>query len=163
MKVGLPFLYSSMKKNQKDSANFWHRKMTLKVRIVLFSTFNSITTERPKIFVLPFSYCIGLAYEPLNSAACRIISIWWNHLFHNMSFSIFKSKSKLCTGCKLLAPASAGIDKGLCRVAASDSDPLAEDSDSPDFSSGSPLSCRTVILFLWCLRWVDFFLSLKLS
>ena len=45
--------------------------MTLKVRIVLFSTFNSKTTERPKIFLWPFSYFFSLAYWPLNSAAGR--------------------------------------------------------------------------------------------
>ena len=50
IKVVVPFLYSSMKKNQKDLANFRHRKMTLKVRIVLFLTFNSKTTEGPKVF-----------------------------------------------------------------------------------------------------------------
>ena len=50
------FLYSSMKKNEKDSVDFWHRKM-LKVRILLFSTFNSKTTERPKIFSWYFLAC----------------------------------------------------------------------------------------------------------
>ena len=34
---------------------FWHRKTSLKVRILLFFTFNSKTTERPKIFLWPFS------------------------------------------------------------------------------------------------------------
>ena len=56
IKVALLFKYSSTKKkNEKDSVNFWHRKMTLKVRIVLFSTFNSETTDRPKIVLWPFS------------------------------------------------------------------------------------------------------------
>ena len=41
---------NSMKKNQRD---FWRRKMTLKVRILLFSTFNSKTTERPKKIIKP--------------------------------------------------------------------------------------------------------------
>ena len=30
IKVLLPFLYFSMKRNKKDSYYFWHRKMTLK-------------------------------------------------------------------------------------------------------------------------------------
>ena len=45
----------SQKKIEKDSVDFWHRKMTLKVRILLFSTFNSKTTERTKIFLWSFS------------------------------------------------------------------------------------------------------------
>ena len=40
------------KKVEKDSVDFWHRKMTLKVRILLFLTFNSKTTEWPKIFFM---------------------------------------------------------------------------------------------------------------
>ena len=63
------------KKIQKDSADFSHRKMTLKVRIVLFSTVHSKTTERPKIFLWPFSQFLGLAYSPLNSATCRKITL----------------------------------------------------------------------------------------
>ena len=63
IKVGLLFLYSSMKKNQKDSANFWHRKMTLKIRIGLFLTFDSKMTERPKnifmdIFIVLWPYLL---------------------------------------------------------------------------------------------------------
>ena len=65
------FVFFNEKKIEKDSVDFWHRKMTLKVRIVLFSTFNSKTTERPKIFLWPFSYFFSLAYWPLNSAAGR--------------------------------------------------------------------------------------------
>ena len=49
--------------------------MTLKVKIVLFSTFNSKTTERPKIFLWPFSKFFGPAYSPLNSDACKKISL----------------------------------------------------------------------------------------
>ena len=41
IKVNCPFLYSSMKKNHKDWADFWHRKMTLKIRILLYLTFNT--------------------------------------------------------------------------------------------------------------------------
>ena len=40
---------------RKNSDNFWCRKMTLKVRIMLFSTFDSKTTERPKLFSWTFS------------------------------------------------------------------------------------------------------------
>ena len=50
-KVALLFSYSVMKKTvEKDSVKFWHRKVTLNVRILLFWTFNSKTTKRPKIF-----------------------------------------------------------------------------------------------------------------
>ena len=34
IKVNYPFLYSSMEKNCKDSNDFWHRKMALKIRIL---------------------------------------------------------------------------------------------------------------------------------
>ena len=56
IKVGLLFfIFFNEKKVQKDSTNFRHRKMTLDVRIVLFSTFSSKTTERPKILLWLFS------------------------------------------------------------------------------------------------------------
>ena len=74
IKVALFFIFLN-EKNEKDSVDFWHRKMTLKVRILLFSTFNSKTTQRPKIFLWLFSQFFGLAYLPLNSAACRIIPL----------------------------------------------------------------------------------------
>jgi len=45
--------------------------MTLKVRIVLFLTFDSKTTEGPKIFLWPFSWFFGLTCWPLNLGACR--------------------------------------------------------------------------------------------
>ena len=53
IKVALLYLCFPMKKNEKNSVYFWLRKMTLKVRIVLFSTFNSKTTKRPNIFLWP--------------------------------------------------------------------------------------------------------------
>ena len=40
-----PFFVFFNEENEKVSINFLHRKMTLKVKIVLFSTFNSKTTE----------------------------------------------------------------------------------------------------------------------
>ena len=44
-----------MKKNQIDSANFWQRKMTLKVRIVLFLTLNSENDwKTKKVFLAIF-------------------------------------------------------------------------------------------------------------
>ena len=49
--------------------------MTLKVRILLFSTYNSKMTERPKIFLWPFSQFFGLTYQLLNSGACRKITL----------------------------------------------------------------------------------------
>jgi hypothetical protein len=36
IKVVFPFLYSSKKKNQKDSANFWLRKMTENQNCAIF-------------------------------------------------------------------------------------------------------------------------------
>ena len=42
--------------------------MTLKVRILLFSTFNSKNTERPKIFLWPFSLFFGHTKLPLHTA-----------------------------------------------------------------------------------------------
>ena len=53
-----PFFIFFDEKNERDLDNFWHRKITLKVRIVLFSTFNSKTIERPKTFLWPFLYIV---------------------------------------------------------------------------------------------------------
>ena len=72
IKVGLLFCILQWKNNSVD---FWHRLMTLKVRIVPFLILNSKTTERPKIFLWPFSKTFGLAYSPLNSAACRKVTL----------------------------------------------------------------------------------------
>ena len=71
--VCILFLNSSMKKNQINSANFsiWHRKMTLKVRIVPYLTLNSKTTEKPKIFFDRFHSPLVL----LSKAACKKISL----------------------------------------------------------------------------------------
>ena len=68
IKVDPPFLYSSMKKNHKDSADFWHRKITLKIRIVPYLTFNTKSNQIPRTFLRPFSYTLGLTYPTLNSA-----------------------------------------------------------------------------------------------
>ena len=63
IKVGLLSLYSSMKKNQNDSANFWHRKMTLKVNIGPFLALNSKMTERPKIiFMADFTILLSCLF-----------------------------------------------------------------------------------------------------
>ncbi len=43
-----------MKKIEKDSVDFSHEGMTLKVRVELFSTFDSKTTERSQIFLRPY-------------------------------------------------------------------------------------------------------------
>ena len=49
IKVGLPFLYSSMKKKiRRFFVDFSHRKITLKIRIALFLTFKSKKNQRPR-------------------------------------------------------------------------------------------------------------------
>ena len=50
------YWYSSMKKKiEKDSVNFWHRKVTLKVRIVLFCDHQSYNNRKTKhIFMAIF-------------------------------------------------------------------------------------------------------------
>ena len=57
IKVGLPFL--------NDSADFWHRKMTLKIRIELCLT---LKIKRPRILVFTPSWSWGQPYSSLNSA-----------------------------------------------------------------------------------------------
>ena len=42
---------------------------------MLFSTFNSKMTEKPKIFLWASTQFFSLTYEPLNSAACRKITL----------------------------------------------------------------------------------------
>ena len=49
IKVALLFLHSSMKKIETDSVDFLHRKMTLKVKMLLF-----LTIKRPKSFLFQF-------------------------------------------------------------------------------------------------------------
>ena len=52
-----------------------------KLWILLFSTFDPKMTERPKIFLWLFSYYFGLTNQPLNSGACRKITL--GTLTHN--------------------------------------------------------------------------------
>ena len=61
------FYILQWKKNQKVSADFWHRNMTLKTRIVLYLTFCSESIQIPRTFLWLFSLTFGLAYSPLNS------------------------------------------------------------------------------------------------
>ena len=42
--------------------------MTLKIRIVLYLTFNTKSNQVPRTFLWPFSQTFGLAYPPINSA-----------------------------------------------------------------------------------------------
>ena len=42
--------------------------MALKIRILLYFTFNTKSSQIPKTFLWPFSYIFGLVYSPLNSA-----------------------------------------------------------------------------------------------
>ena len=55
IKVALPLIYSSLKKNCKGSVDFWHRKITLKIRIALFLTFKK-QNVRHKFF---WTYQVG--------------------------------------------------------------------------------------------------------
>ena len=52
----------------KDSADFRHRKMALKIRISLYLTFNTKSSQISRTFLWPFSQTFGLVYSPLNSA-----------------------------------------------------------------------------------------------
>ena len=67
------------KNNQRDLANFWHRKLTLKIRIVLYFTFNTKSMKISKIFVWSFTKTFGLTYSPLNSAKLSFsseVTLW---------------------------------------------------------------------------------------
>ena len=74
-----PFFYIlQWNENSEDSANFWHRKMTLKIITVnvQFSTFNSKRTKRPKTI-------FHMSSENLNFSAIwemewevRLICLW---------------------------------------------------------------------------------------
>ena len=46
--------YCSMKKNEKDLNHFWHRKLTLKVRIWQFLTTFMQVYQRPNSFIMLF-------------------------------------------------------------------------------------------------------------
>ena len=48
--------------------NFWHHKLTLKVRFWPFLTLVAEVNWRPRTFLWPFLLTFGLAYSPLNSA-----------------------------------------------------------------------------------------------
>ena len=52
----------------KDSADFRHRKMALKIRISLYLTFNTKSSQIPRTFLWLFSQTFRLVYSPLNSA-----------------------------------------------------------------------------------------------
>ena len=54
-------------------ADFWRRKITLKIRILLYLTFNTNSNQIPRTFLWPFSLTFGLVYSPLNSA---MVSCW---------------------------------------------------------------------------------------
>ena len=89
IKVSIIFSYSSLKKNKKDLVNFWHRKMTLKVRIVLVLTFsfNSKMTEIQKnvfmaVFVVLWPYLLTtkLSFLKKNN---------FGHTMHGLLIHIF--------------------------------------------------------------------------
>ena len=61
-------------KNQKDSADFWHRKMTLKIRIALLLIFKPKKNQKPIIFLYTPSYSWCQAYSSLNSAKLSLLS-----------------------------------------------------------------------------------------
>ena len=85
------FVFYNEKKNQKDSANFWHRKITLKVRILLFLTFNSKTTKRPKIFYGCFhSFWLSIPKESNDEKL--VGGAWHSTLICNKLYNIVKKK-----------------------------------------------------------------------
>ena len=61
-------LYSSMKKKWNDSDDFWHRKLTLKVRILQFSTPFTQVYTRPKKNLLGSSLAFTLKEGPVRCA-----------------------------------------------------------------------------------------------
>ena len=92
IKVGFPFLHSSMKKNQKVSVDFWHRKMILKVRIALLMTFKTKKNKRSRIFLYTPIWSWGQPYSSLNSAKLSwmsevtLIPIFLTHKCVHLSF-----------------------------------------------------------------------------
>ena len=57
--------YSSMKKNRDTySDNFWHRRLTLKVRILRFLTTFMQVYARPKLFLLGWLLALSIKEEP---------------------------------------------------------------------------------------------------
>ena len=75
IKVALLFLYSSIKqKIEKDLVDFWHRKMTLKVRIVVFFTLQNHNFEHTK----NHKWRVGCRYDftKLNFGNCSFIIRW---------------------------------------------------------------------------------------
>ena len=60
------FYILQWKKIQKDLADFWHRQMTLKTRIVLYLTFRSKSIQIPRMFLWLLPQTFDLTYLPLN-------------------------------------------------------------------------------------------------
>ena len=79
--------------------------MPLKIRIVLFSTFNCKETEKPKIFLWPVSYFFGLTYFTkvrclqknnighTTVPCCNIIK-WMKNFSDSFFFSTHRSNSE---------------------------------------------------------------------
>ena len=74
--------YSSMKKNQKDSNDFWHRKLTLKVRFRHFLT-TPVNICESQINFFIFILLIFL----LKSSPCWLTSAKLHHWGHTMIFT----------------------------------------------------------------------------
>ena len=93
------FYILQWKKNQKDSADFWHRKMTLKTRIMLYWTFHSKSIQIPKkIFMVVFidlwpylftnKFCSGKLFKWGHSKAQQFSQI----SVTQKSYLIYKAK-----------------------------------------------------------------------
>ena len=79
----------------KDSADFWLSKMALKIRILLYLTFNTKSSQIPRTFLWPFSLTFGLVYSTLNSANLSWLSevtLWHMYFLHKMIYSSWVTK-----------------------------------------------------------------------
>ena len=90
---------------------FVDTKMTLRIRILLYLTFNTKSNQIPRTFLWPFSQTFGLVYSPLNSAtfSCssevtlihfKTCSLWRRTDIKitsllNLNFTVKKYQSKL--------------------------------------------------------------------
>ena len=67
IKIWSSFLYSSIKKIQTFSDDFWNKKW-LKIRIAVLLTLQTKKNQRPRIFLYTQSWSWGQVYSSLNSA-----------------------------------------------------------------------------------------------
>ena len=97
-------IFFNEKKIEKDSEDFWHRKLTLKVKFWLFLTPPHYTNSQNSI--ISFGYVDFLAkifpilYPPLENSTTRITIIYMRDLVKNNSGTWEKiDKRQLCAWC----------------------------------------------------------------